>query len=155
MSIEKIYRSNISCTSSYIDSEEKAIMAKLLAYGITPTGNKSIDRAKLHEIELKEAKQNNYVTGSFLTVSSAEEEKLVENKIYNRFNNQIPEFEQYQDESIGAQALGEQIILTLKLQNKFKKLLAIFFMSCFYINKQENTGFTSTIKRRENDGNYD
>ena len=39
---------SLGCT---VDAEEKEIMRRLLAYGIQPTGNKSIDMAKLRQVE--------------------------------------------------------------------------------------------------------
>lgn len=65
----------------YVDSEEKEIAARLLAYGETPTGDKTTDRAKLHRIELEKAKQESTVSASkFLTVSTSEQEKIQDKK---------------------------------------------------------------------------
>lgn len=69
----------------YIDSEEQEIAAKLLAYGETPTGDKSTDKAKLHRIEYEKAKQESTVSANkFLTVSTAEQERIQEKKKENR-----------------------------------------------------------------------
>ena len=51
--------SGYSCGISGIDDEYQKIIARLRMYGYEPTGNKSADRAKLHEIELREAKKEN------------------------------------------------------------------------------------------------
>ena len=40
-----------------MDEEHQQIARRLRMYGITPSGNKSADKAKLHEIELREAKK--------------------------------------------------------------------------------------------------
>ena len=51
-----------------------------MAYGVTPTGNKSADKALLREIELKLAKLENCVSSKFLTVTRSEQEKIQEKK---------------------------------------------------------------------------
>lgn len=63
-----------------IDSEEKEIMRRLLAYGIQPTGNKSTDYAMLHQIEKQKAKSENVASNKFYTVSSSEMQKMIEMK---------------------------------------------------------------------------
>ncbi len=70
-------------SGSYIDSEHKAIIEKLMALGITPTGNKASDKAKLREIELKQVKvelgnngKGSVNSGKYLTVSTAEIERM-------------------------------------------------------------------------------
>ena len=86
MSIEKIQSGyTFSFVVPYVDSEEKEIMAKLLAYGITPTGNKATDRAKLYQIEYNRAKQEPTVSSNkFLTVSTSEQNKIQEKKQENK-----------------------------------------------------------------------
>lgn len=68
---------------SDVDSEEVEIMRRLLAYGITPTGNKTTDKARLHEIELRHAKQEVESSGGkcvnsnkFFTVSKVKLEEM-------------------------------------------------------------------------------
>lgn len=74
-----------SYAAPYVDSEAKEIAARLMAYGITPTGDKSTDRAKLHKIEAEKAKQESIVSSSkFLTVSTAEQEKIQDKKKENK-----------------------------------------------------------------------
>lgn len=69
----------------YVDSEEKEIAARLLAYGITPTGDKSTDRAKLKRIELEKAKQETTISSNkFITVSASEQEKIQDKKQGNK-----------------------------------------------------------------------
>lgn len=73
-----------------IDSEEKEIMARLLAYGVTPTGDKMTDKATLHRIESEKAKQENIVSSNkFLTVSVAEQERIQDKKKEKRKGAQI------------------------------------------------------------------
>ena len=55
-----------------MDEEEKAIMRRLKQYGIKGTGRKSVDKAKLHDIELREAQNENCITNKFLTVTKSE-----------------------------------------------------------------------------------
>ena len=55
-----------SCTVAYtIDEEEKRILRKLLQYGIKGTGKKKIDKAKLHELELRQAQKENCISSNF------------------------------------------------------------------------------------------
>ena len=68
-----------------LDSEEKEIMALLLSYGITPTGDKSKDKAKLHEIEYQKATRESVVSSNkFYTVSATEQEHIQEKKNENK-----------------------------------------------------------------------
>ena len=48
----------ISCSSNTIDSDYQRIMRELRAYGIEPTGDKSVDKAKLQKIEAAKDSQN-------------------------------------------------------------------------------------------------
>ena len=100
------------CTSA-IDAEERAIMRRLLSYGVTPTGNKTKDKELLHRIEIEEAKRNNYVCGKFLTVSKNEQEKIQEKK-KDKKKEQNPE--KYPNSQKGAKILGEQIYLAIKMK---------------------------------------
>ena len=70
---------SFSCTVAYtIDEEEKRILRKLLQYGIKGTGKKKIDKAKLHELELRQAQKENCISSKFLTVSQNEQQKIQE-----------------------------------------------------------------------------
>lgn len=63
-----------------IDSEEKEIMKRLIAYGVMPTGDKATDKAKLRQIEEQKAKTEMVPTNKYLTVSSSEIEKFIEKR---------------------------------------------------------------------------
>ena len=98
------------------DYEYQRIIRKLMEYGITPTGNKTADRNKLHEIELREAEKENCITSKFVTVTKSEQEKIQERKKEHR-KEVNPE--QYQNSTKGQKILGEQIMLAIKMkQNK-------------------------------------
>lgn len=62
------------------DAEYIRIIRKLQQYGLRPSGSKSTDIRRLHEIELREAKKENCVTTKFLTVSVSEQEKIQDKK---------------------------------------------------------------------------
>lgn len=117
MTINKI--ENIGYSSFYfsfgIDDEYQKIIARLRMYGYEPTGNKSADRAKLHEIELREAKKENCVTTKFLTVSTNEQEKIQEKKREVRKENN-PEL--YTNIKEAEKFLGEQIYLAIKMKKQ-------------------------------------
>jgi len=111
---------NISFTGFCIDSEEQAIMDKLLSYGCIPTGDKATDRAKLHRIELEKAKQDNYVSNKYLTVSSSECERIQERKKEKRKIANPEKKPKKQDERLGEKLRGEQIYLAIKMRGKRK-----------------------------------
>lgn len=74
--------SSISIGSG-IDEEYKRIIEKLMALGITPSGNKTSDKAKLREYELRELKselgtngKGNVNKSNYITISSSEIERL-------------------------------------------------------------------------------
>lgn len=121
--------SSLNIQSSYtfafaapmIDSEEKEIMKRLMAYGVMPTGNKSIDKAKLRQIEEKKAKEQNLVTGKFLTVSRGEEEKIQERKKERRDLANPQKIKDKNERQLGADILGQQIYLAIKMKDKKKK----------------------------------
>ena len=112
-----------SISSSKIDEEEKKIMKKLIQYGYDPTGQKNIDKAILHKIELEKAKEENEITDKFLTVTIKEQKEIQEkkskdktnqkqNNILGQSNNINPQ------DMIGAKAYGEQVYLALMMKNK-------------------------------------
>lgn len=107
---------SFACNSS-VDSEEKEIMRRLLAYGITPTGNKTTDKAKLREIEINKAKNSNFVILNLLTVSKAEQEQIQKKKKDKR-----KETEKQTDlkDLKGLDCLGRQIYLSIQMKNKEK-----------------------------------
>lgn len=97
-----------------IDYEYMQIIRKLAQYGLKPTGSKSTDRARLREIELRQAEKESCVTTKFLTVTTEEQEKIQAKKKEKKAENN-PDI--YQNK-IGQEALGEQIMLAIKLKDK-------------------------------------
>ena len=114
--VQKQYSGFIS--PSCVDEEEKLIMQRLLAYGVRPTGNKTVDREKLHQIELKEAKSLNYITNKFLTVSRSAQENIQEKKKQLRQENNPELKQEYKEKFTGANTLGEQKFLAINMNNK-------------------------------------
>lgn len=116
MKIDKINNyTNFYCTGSSVDLEEQRIAKRLLAYGIQPTFNKTTDKAKLHEIELREAKKENCVSNKFLTVTTNEQEKIQEKK-KEKHKEVNPEL--YLETQKAQKILGEQIYLAIKMKQK-------------------------------------
>lgn len=115
---------SVSCVSAYtfsyslpsIDAEEEEIMRRLLAYGETPVGNKTIDKAKLHRIEEHKAKEENIVTPKYLTVSTNEQEKIQERKKERRKTDNPELDNKIQDKRVGAKLLGDQIYFAIKMK---------------------------------------
>lgn len=109
----------IGCLNSFAinlyDYEYKQIIRKLAQYGISPTGNKASDKAKLHEIELKQLNMCNDINFDFLTISKDEQQKIQKNKKYNKIN--------YSSDininlTAGQEILGEQILIIIKMKDK-------------------------------------
>ena len=116
--------SSFSFSSGGNDPELVAIMRKLREYGIVPTGNKSNDKATLYRIEIEKAKQENVITGKFLTITKGQEEKIQENKKAKRKeitpeNNSNSEKAQKQEKAM--KTMGEQIYLAIKMKQKRKE----------------------------------
>ena len=116
------------CTSGCsMDAEEKRIAARLRQYGIKPTGDKNTDKAKLREIELREAKNETGVSNKFLTVTKGEQEKIQAQKkeLKKQVNpEQFPNSEKNQrrkDVEKAEKALGEQLFLAIKMKEKREK----------------------------------
>lgn len=116
------------CTSGCsMDAEEKRIAARLRQYGIKPTGDKNTDKAKLREIELREAKNETGVSNKFLTVTKGEQEKIQAKKkeLKKQINpEQFPNSEKIQrrkDVEKAEKALGEQLFLAIKMKEKREK----------------------------------
>lgn len=113
MKIAKVDNYTAFYTISFgCDEEEKRIAAKLLAYGVQPSFNKTTDKAKLHEIELREAKKENCVSNKFITVGVNEQEKIQEKKKQKRKEVNPEKFADAQ------KVLGEQIYLAIKMKQK-------------------------------------
>ena len=102
--------------SSTIDYKYQQIIQRLAKYGLRPSGSKSIDKARLHEIELKEAEKENCITSKFLTVTQSEQEKIQAKKKAEKTEDKI---DLYQNK-MGQELLGQQIMITLDLKDKFK-----------------------------------
>lgn len=80
--------SGISCSfgaigGGSVDEEYKRIVERMLALGLTPTGNKSADKAKLHEAEMQQLKselgrngKGSVNTKKYVTISSTEIQEL-------------------------------------------------------------------------------
>ena len=117
MSIQKIPSIGLFSISSGPDNEHLEIMRRLRAYGVTPTGDKTTDKNKLREIELKKAKEATTVTNRFYTVSIAEQEKIQEKKKEKK-KELNPEFKL--EDFNGLKAQGEQTYLLLKLKKESK-----------------------------------
>lgn len=117
--INPIHGGGMVSFSRVPDAEHRKIMRKLMAYGITPTGNKAADIELLRKIELKQAKMENCVSSKFLTVTKNEQEKIQEEKKEKKVENS-PEI--YQDTMKGQKLLGEQIMLAIEMQKKANKI---------------------------------
>ena len=113
----EIYTCSFCSSGGSVDEEEKRIMRRLLQYGIKPTGQKSIDKPKLHEIELQKAKLEDYVSNKFLTVTKSEQEKIQAKKKEKR-KERNPE--KYTNSEQAQKAMGEQIYLAIKMKKKKK-----------------------------------
>ena len=115
---KEVIPQKMSFAGFYVDSEEQAIMDKLLSYGCIPTGDKATDRAKLHRIELEKAKQDNYVSNKYLTVSSSECERIQERKKEKRKIANPEKKQTVQDRRLGDKLRGEQIYIAIKLKKE-------------------------------------
>ena len=100
------------------DQEWKRIKERLWnKYGIRSLGSKSADKAKLHELEMKEVEQlgGECNSGKFITVSRAEIEK-VKNKRRDKKIEKNPK--EFPNTAKGAKILGEQIYLAIKMKKE-------------------------------------
>ena len=143
MNIQNISSYTFSFSLPQTDKEEEEIMRRLIMYGQSPTGDKTTDKAKLRRIELQKAKENNVVTGKFLTVSRKEEEQIQEKKKELRASgNPDKEKEAKKQELLeqkkqGAEIQGQQIYPNEENLAKRQKTiqncldLAEFHMTCF------------------------
>ena len=100
-----------------IDYEYEQIKKRLEMYGQKPSGNKYADKARLHEIELREAQKENVVTSKFLTVSKSEQEKIQQKKKDKKNENNQ---QNNSDTTVGAKTLGEQIYLAIQMKKRKK-----------------------------------
>ena len=98
------------------DSEWQKIINKLWNdFGIRSSGSKSLDKQKLHELELRQAEKESCVTCKFLTVTKAEQEKIQAKKKAKREENKIiPN----SDNMKGAEIFGKQIFLAIQMKHE-------------------------------------
>ncbi len=102
--------------SSRPDTEWQRIIELLSSkYGVKSSGSKSADKAKLHELELREAQRENTVTSKFLTVTKGEQEKIQEKKKTKRKDINL---EKKSENQQGAKILGEQIYIAIKMNKE-------------------------------------
>jgi len=125
MVVGKIPASNYTFAfcSTYIDAEERAIMDKLLSYGIKPTGDKATDKARLHKIEYEQAKSDNFISNKYLTITELELQKIQEQKKAKKkiANPEEKKLKKMYEDKIGAQILGQQLYLATKIKSKKDK----------------------------------
>ena len=108
----------IFSVSSSIDYEYKQIIRKLMQYGLKPTGNKTVDKERLHKKELEQAEKETCVSNKFLTVTKAEQERIQEKKKEKRIESNP---ENYQHTMKGQKILGQQIMLAIEMKQKKEK----------------------------------
>ena len=98
-----------------MDYEYMQIIRRLKMYGLSPTGSKSADKVRLHEIELREAKKENCVTSKFKTITKGEQEK-----IQNQKKEKMAQTEQKSNPELmqGQTLLGKQIMLAINIKKK-------------------------------------
>ena len=102
------------------DAEELAIMRRLKMYGETPTGIKSKDKARLHQLELQEAQNSDTISSKFLTVSKGEQEKIQKKKRERKIDANP---KAYPNSAKGAKILGEQIFQAIKMKKELEEKL--------------------------------
>ena len=102
--INPLNQCNCSGVSPY-DYEYMQIIRKLAQYGLRPTGSKSSDKIRLHEVELRQAQKENCITSKFLTVSTKEQEKIQEKK-QEKKEETNPEIKE--NPTKGQEILGQQ-----------------------------------------------
>ncbi len=120
MSIQNItpnYSFSYAPMVSSVDAEEKLIMERLLSYGVTPTGDKTTDKSRLRRIEEKKAKQDNFVSNNYLTVSQKECEQIQAQKKERKKESVKDLTPNKPQKQIGAKLLGEQLFLAIKMKS--------------------------------------
>ena len=80
-----------------MDEEYKRIVERMLALGLTPTGNKSSDKAKLRDVEMQMLKselgtkgKGSVNTGKYVTISPAEIKQIKE-KLQEKAKDEDPD----------------------------------------------------------------
>ena len=111
----------IKCYGFYIhpnklDNEYRRILEKLKEYGMSATGNKEIDKARLNQKEIEKVEKSNSINPELLTVSFDEQVKIQTEKNSKETNNN-----NNKDNStnyIGQQLLGEQLMIAINMKTK-------------------------------------
>lgn len=88
---------------SSIDEEYKRILEKLIALGITPSGNKAADKAKLRQYEMQQLKselgsngKGNINKSDYITISASEIEQIKQMLQHNTEEENSPERKEIQ-----------------------------------------------------------
>ena len=98
------------------DAEWQRIIDKLWNdFGIRSSGSKSLDKQKLHELELRQAEQESAVRSKFLTVSKSEQEKIQAKKNSRKAENTPMS---YTEPTKGAEILGKQIFQAIQMKQE-------------------------------------
>lgn len=101
MNISGISSTGIISGGGGADEEYKRIIAKLMEYGIMPSGNKSADKAKLRQIEMQKLKTELGETGKgttnpakYVTISASEIQQLKEKLQSKKREENTPEMQE-------------------------------------------------------------
>ena len=108
-----------------IDEEYKRIIEKMLELGLTPSGNKAADKAKLREIEMQQVKTelgtkgNGSVNASkYVTISSAEITNLKEKLQQKAKEENAPEMRKKFDAMQNRPGAEQQALMNKYFINK-------------------------------------
>lgn len=102
---------------SSFDYEYRRIIKKLKQYGIKPTGNKTSDKARLKEIEMRELKEEESVSNKHLTISKGEQERVLEKKA-KKDEEKYPQFDLNRVQA--EELLGQQLLQSIEIKQKKK-----------------------------------
>ena len=119
MSTNNVSLSVPMCICASPDYEEQEIVRRLRAYGIEPTGNKGIDKARLHQVELLKAKEQTEPSGKFFTISYDQEQRII-NKKKGNIKDQKPENTNNKDVLKADDIKGRQIFAIIKMKQREK-----------------------------------
>ena len=103
-----------------IDWEEQQIIRRLKTYGVKPTGNKTTDRAKLHQLELQEAKKSTNIKKDFFTISESDLKEIQQGQQEQNMPKVEPDINQSAMQ--GATILGEQLFLAHLMKKKIQNI---------------------------------
>jgi len=110
-----------------IDEEYKKILEKLMALGITPSGNKSTDKAKLREYEMRQLKAELGSNGrgvvnkaNYLTISSEEIDRIRQ-KLQDKADEEEPEFKEKKEACENKTGAEQQALLNQHFLVKKKR----------------------------------